>query len=300
MKKHSTLILILFLTANLALIQAQDVIETHIEDEVSNQVPLKLNLNISDRYRFTSESNTRITQQETDHELQTTSRNIIQFLFEVESKEDNVFKIKTTFERVAFTLQLPEKIIQIDSDEINDISDSTYSKLYRLYINKPFYTTINKEGKILEITGLTKPENLAIKDHTLLTDFLLLKDIKEALHVLPNHSVNMGESWTNSSISDFENRMSFNVKKTFTLESLSEDLAWINVNHEISSKNESSLEEDSKIGSQEGTIELDRESGVILHSEIQTELEGTFYNSAHDLNSPIQMSSTKIFKGEKL
>lgn len=300
MKTPCILTLILFLTANFSLSQAQDVIEDQFEEEVSSQVALKLNFKINDRYRFISESKTQITQQVVDNELQTNSKSDIQFLFEVESNKDNVFELKTTLERIAITLQLPEKTIKINSDEPDDKSDSSYSKLYRSLINKPFYITINKEGKILELKGLTNPESLGIQYKDLLTDFFLLEDIKEALHVFPDDSVSMGETWTNNSTSNLENRMGFSVKKIFTLESLSEDLAWINVNHEIIQKNEPSLEENSKIGSQEGTVELDRDSGIILYSEIQTELEGTFYNKSQDLKSPIQISSTKIFKGEKL
>ena len=300
MKTHSILTLILFLTANFHLSQAQDVIEDQIEEEVSDQVALKLNFKINDRFRFISEKKSQITQQVVDNELQTNSESDIQLLFEVESYKDNVFKIKTTLERIAITLQLPEKTIQIDTDKTEDRSDSLHSKLYRSFINKPFYITINKEGEFLALNGLTNPESLDIKDNDLLTDFFFFEDIKEALHIFPNKLVSMGETWTNNSTSDLENRMGFNIKKNFTLESLSEDLAWINVNHEVTQKNEPSLEENSKIGSQEGTIELDRNSGIILYSEIQTELEGTFYNKSQDLKSPIKISSTKIFKGEKL
>lgn len=310
MKINKALLLLLFLTAIFSLSQAQNVVNNQLDEEISDQIVLKLNLKANDRYRYSSQIKTKVSQQIMDNELETISERNIQFLWEIENNENNTIKIKTTIEKIAIILKSPENRIVVDSDKTEGTSNSPYAKFYASFINNPFYITLNSEGNILGIEGLSNNNNLhlnhigaesdSLTNYKFSEDFDFLEDIKEALHVLPSGPVRMGESWTNKSNNDLENRLGFNVKKTFTLESLSEDLAWINVNHEIHQNNNSDIEEDTKIGNQEGTIEIDLSSGAILHSEFQTEIDGIFHNKAQGSNSPIQVSSTKTLKGEKL
>lgn len=109
----------------------------------------------------------------------------------------------------------------------------------------------------------------------------------------------MGETWRFTQNQSLNHQIDLTLEKTFTMEGLSEDLAWINIDHQITSSAASSTLGDIRLsGTQQGTIEVDRLTGLIFFSESTQALEGHIQTYGMDI--PLKISSTSTLNGEKL
>src|SRR5699024_162854 len=104
----------------------------------------------------------------------------------------------------------------------------------------------------------------------------LISAFENSLNIFSEDSIGMGETWNKIRNQSLNNQFDLNFVESFTLEGLSEDIAWINIESQINGfvSDNSHFDEFTLAGTQEGTIEVDRHSGLILFSEIKQEIQG--------------------------
>src|SRR3546814_5994266 len=112
------------------------------------------------------------------------------------------------------------------------------------------------------------------------------------MNIYPTEPISIGTSWNKVAYIDLMN-VKLQNNLSYTLEGTSEDLAWINVNGDITGlANNSDLKLNLK-GTQTGTIETDLESGLISNGSIQMEIEASI--ESIDMVSPMKdRKSTRL------
>lgn len=286
----SSLFLLFFVPLNVLL--AQD----SISENSAKGISLKLDLQPNNSYRYLAKDTWNITQDTMGNSLEINQETIIGYKFKVASNTREGIKIEASFEEIRLDLELPQGSTTLDSK-------SNISTEFSQVLNKPFYISLNGHGKVIKIEGLEDIfRNLEGSGEVLLKDFFTLKNltafIESTFNIFPIDSVNMGDSWDRVHSQSLNNQFDLIFDKTYTLEGLSEDMAWLTVGNKIkSSASETfAFEVDSTDAKQEGIIEIDRDSGLILFSDIKHEHQGVIKHNG--LETLVKISFESSLKGE--
>ena len=276
-----------------------------LKDEIEN-ISLKFNLEQGIQYRFINNSTQKIIIELTENPIETNTEITTQYLFEIVSNTDEGLKIRTTYEQVEVSMKISENDqSNIDTDLPQNEQNSVFYPFQSSLINQPFYLFVNHEGKLIKTEGLNDIVSAILNapemkntEHSADSMMIanLFSDLKNSFHIFPKDSVSMGSTWTAVQKANINKDINIDIKQSFTLESLSEDLAWINIDHKIT--NNPAIEGLSLTGTQKGTIELEKKSGLILYSDVEQEIEGQV--SIIEFIVPIKISSTTKITGEKL
>jgi hypothetical protein len=294
--------LFLLFFGSLNSLRAQGSVQEYKVDKIS----LKINLKPNTSYRFTNNQMQKISQELMGNPIEINQNIQATYTFEVEKNTGEEMEIKVFYQRLAFDMEMPQGKITMDTDEENDaVHHLPHSGKLSEIINKPFYISLSSEGKITKVNGLTELlKEKASVDHPGFQDFFsesnLISAFESSFNVFSEDSIRIGDTWNKTQNRSLNNQFNLNFEESFTLDGLSEDLAWINIESVIKgSVAENSLIDDiAIIGKKEGNIEVERNSGLVLFSETQQELQG--FIKIQGMEIPVKASVTNTHSGEKL
>lgn len=265
------------------------------QDIDSPKLDLHLNLTPGDSYLYSVSINQKMVQEIIGEQLEMNQKLNTDYKYTVESNDGESIKIKASCEKMQLTVDYPGDQIEYNSELKG--SDSRFSDLDNL-IGKPFYIFMDTKGNIYKTEGFKElgdglQSNEFVKQ--LFTDSALINSLN--MNIYPTEPISVGTSWNKVAYIDLMN-VKLQNNLSYTLEGTSEDLAWINVNGDITGlANNSDLKLNLK-GTQTGTIETDLESGLISNGNIQMEIEANIQSL--DLVSPMKLSSETNISSRKL
>ncbi len=288
---YITFILLLLFFPLISLIAQDSVSENNAE-----AISLKINLKTNNSYRYLTKYARVITQEMMGNSMEINQETNIGYRFEVVSNLGEEIRIKTYFEEIGLVLETPEGRIAIDSKSDN-------SSKFSPALNKPFYISITAQGKVIKIEGIEEIyRNFKDSDEVPLREFFTEKSVTELIessfNIFPADSINMGDRWGTVHSQSLSNQLDIIFDRTFTLNGLSEDMAWLTVENKIKSSASETLafEAEHSDTTQEGIIEIDRDSGIILFSDIKQEFRGLLKSNGMEI--PVKISSEINLKGE--
>ena len=210
-------------------------------------------------------------------------------LFIKEKDKDQNTVILTTFKKVGFDTKSPQGNVSYDSDvktEPTDMGSAMMSKIFGSMIGQSFSMTVDKEGKVINLTGMETIFNNMIKNLGLDTipggaesiagfkeqfsDEQFKKNFGESFNILPTKGVKIGDTWDITTSSDMMG-MEMKSKNTYTLKGVEGDLAIVDVISDFNMDKENSGEgDDMKMdGSQTGTLKIDINTGMAVEGDIK-------------------------------
>jgi len=265
------------------------------QDTESPKLDLHLNLVAGDSYLYSVSVDQKMIQEIIGEQLEMNQKLNTDYKYTIESNDGESIKIKASCERMQLTVDYPGDQIEYNSELKG--SDSRFSGLDNL-IGKPFYLFLDNKGNIHKTEGF-KELGAELKSNEfvrqLFTDSALINSLN--MDIYPASPVSVGTSWNKLAYIDLMN-VKLQNNLSYTLEGTSEDIAWVNVNGDITGMADNSdLKMDLK-GSQTGTIETDLKSGLISSGNIQTEIEASIQSL--DLVSPMKLSSETKISSRKL
>jgi len=265
------------------------------QDIDSSELDLHLNLAAGDSYLYSVSVDQKMVQEIIGEQLEMNQKLNTDYKYTVESNDGESIKIKASCERMQLTVDYPGDQIEYDSELKG--SDSRFSGLDNL-IGKPFYLFLDNKGNIYKTEGFKElgaglKANEVVKQ--IFTDSALINSLN--MDIYPDSPVSIGTSWNKIAHIDLMN-VKLQNNLSYTLEGTSEDIAWVNVNGDITGMADNSDFKMDLKGSQTGTIETDLKSGLISSGNIQTEIEANIQSL--DLVSPMKLSSETTITSRKL
>lgn len=259
------------------------------------KIDLHLNFSVGDQYRYTTDYSQNIVQEIMGSSIEIRQQMTTDYHYEVESNAGEEIKIKVSYERLQVNLEAPQGSFNFDSE--NPQQDDKLAKLSNV-IDKPFYIYMNSEGKVTRVEDYDQLlEGLeldnAIKD--ILSDSMLMNSVD--MNIYAPQPVGMGESWNKSRSYGLGN-LQLNSNLTYTLEGVSEDLAWLNVSGDISAIGSQEAYDMEFTGKQTGTLETDINTGMISSGDVQMDIDAVIKSQGFEIpmkmNANIRMSGTKL------
>lgn len=288
---------------------AQDTIGTDVGsvDTIpvnADKIKLKVDFTPSTMYHFTLSLSQKISQELMGSPIEATKTVKYTATSEIVRSDENGTTIKAIYEEIAVDIDMPQGHFTFNSGQ------DTTSSVITSIVNRPFLIYLDEEGKIEKEEGLDdiieetqaidQPAALALAGLELFNEYRIAKIIASNFTVLPDHPLEIGENWQKNSQQRINDQFNLDNTTTYTLESLNEDLAWINLEGVVSSSmgGENSLGEVNMEGTQSGTIEVERSTGLILSNDTHQEVEGLM--KAQGFEVPIKIITDSSMTGEKL
>jgi hypothetical protein len=210
------------------------------------------------------------------------------YIMEVLEDSNEVKTIKTTYNRLFLKMNMPGQNIEMDSDrqdttspaenDPNHIMNTVFSGLK----GKSFFIKVDKEGKVLEVSGMQQMGEAIVNEMNLPTESKTIilqrfstqfndetmKDMfSQSFNFFPAKPVKVGDSWerklTLSNVTPME------VTTTYTVKSIEGN------NVTLDSKSKINITGAAKmLGDQTGTLLVDAKSGLVINGEFVQKITG--------------------------
>ena len=252
--KYTHIIALLSLICSQGL--AQDT--TMVEAPTMNQFNLGINLEVGDTYILNHTYQEKITQTILGARLEG-SRNISTSLrLEVSDIQDQEINLITTFEKIS--IEDETGVDSLDYDSEYD-SSGVLPSLNAL-IEQSFLLTINKQGEILHSESLQDLfQTLESEASTSIFGYQFVQSIlSNALNIYGSQAVELGQTWEVPGEIIVSKDLVLPNTPQYTMESLSEDLIWLNVG----AQDHQSIQ---------GNYEINRFTGLISYGTAHYELQ---------------------------
>jgi len=265
------------------------------EDAGSEQkVDLHLNLQAGDQYLYSVGMNQQIVQEVMGQSISIDQRMTTDYAYNVLSNDGKLIKIEVAYKRIQMNFDMPQNQIAYDSDLPGTGNLSALDGL----IDKPFTVFMTPEGNVSKVEGYSEMiSGLTLSDEIkgMLSDSSLVQSLD--MNIYAGRPVAMGESWNISKTMDISPVL-MTSDLTYTLEGSSEDLAWINVNGEISAVSKEADYDLELSGKQEGTMETDIRTGMVSSGQIGMDIDAKLIAQGFEI--PMTMKMEVTISGRKL
>jgi len=211
------------------------------------------------------------------------------YVMEVVEDDGNVKTLKTTYERFAMNVQMPDRTISADSDHkdtttMSEISDPSQlmSAMFGALKGKSFIIKVDKEGKVTEVAGLQEiadamVNSMKVKEEMkpmvrqAFTQQFNEQNIKEifsqSFNIFPNKPVKVGDSWEKKVAGS--STMPMDVTTTYTVKSIEETLVNLDAKSKMNFTGGGNMS-----GEQTGTMKVDAKTGLVVDAEFNQKMEG--------------------------
>lgn len=122
----------------------------------TDDIDLKLDLEVGEQYTLNSETEIDMTQeiQGMNQEVNTVLNSTM--IFNIKDRDGDRYKAEIYYESLTMNMNLPmQQSMVLTSEEDKEGSDNIFSEFLKVLIDKPFEVSIDQNGKVHEVSGLS-------------------------------------------------------------------------------------------------------------------------------------------------
>ena len=227
----------------------------------------------------------------------------MQFHYLIEVLDDNngIKTLRNTYNRVKMQMDMPNTNVDIDTDTQQDTTanandstgiDNMMSDMFYAMKGKSFTMKVNASGEVVEISGLEEMQQAMIdglKANTEKRPYFeagfksqfneenLRQLFSQAFNIFPNKPVRVGDSW--NKVMSINNGMT-KINTTYTVKAIEPGSITLDAS--------STFDMMGSTGIQQGSFEINPQTGLITHAEYTQTFEG-----------PMKMVTTTVIKGRE-
>ncbi len=211
------------------------------------------------------------------------------YVMEVIEDDGNIKTLKTTYERFAMNVAMPNRTISADSDSTDtaatgDMTDPSQlmSAMFGALKGKSFNLKVDREGKVTDVTGVEQiadamVNSMKVKEEMrpmirqAFTQQFNEQNIKEifsqSFNIFPNKPVQVGDSWEKKVAGT--STMPMDVTTTYTVKAIKGELVTLDAKSKMNFTGGADMN-----GSQTGTMVVNAKTGLIVNSDFEQTLSG--------------------------
>lgn len=225
----------------------------------------------------------------------TTSNGSVSEFFKVTNATDDNFTLHHENKRFTTHVEAMGQVLTMDTDNEKDMKKEELQPLKKLKDQK-YDMIIDPSGKVLMAKTIGEPVGSAALDNPAVKDLLSgtripAKDAASLFSILPANEVGVGDTWSDSTIS--ENNKTYN---DYTVTSITDAIIEIKVNTRGNNSSKAEM-----MGNEllivnnvtgEGKITLDRKTGILINKTLEQSTTGTVEVTAMGMKLPSSSKST--------
>lgn len=302
------LLSILFLTYSST--RADQPISTRNVDQNKQPVQLKFNLKAGEKYLFSSVVKQHITQEMMGQKIVTKQDMTSDYIYDVQAVQNGTTTINVTFNALKMDTDVAGGMQQLHFDSANPDAGTGELKVLTNLIGKSFLMRVNETGQVENIEGLAELIESIDDQHAEILkqsfgDSSIIQSMNQITNIYPDKPVNTGDSWVKKSSGSIAGMLHSTVTSQFSLSAINEGVATLSVDGQmVFSKLEGSnnpLFQNAELdlnGTQQGTMEVDRATGLPTQTTLKQNVNGTL--AIQGMEIPMNIESDIIITGKKM
>lgn len=245
----------------------------NVSNPLSNNGPVKLafNFKTDSSYLYIMDSRLLLMPEVNGKTLSIKQEMKLLSTYKVTSNTNNQKDLTVTYTRI--TMSSGNGVVSKDFDSDDTANKDPLFLPIAAMINKPFNIIISDKGVsgTQQLYAYDMTDSTALTNNNNFSDSSLRKMMMQCLNIYPPGEVKTGDSWkrTYNTSTGFIN---MKLENTYTLKHIDKGIAYIELHSIISP--ESATQAMAFSGIQNGTIEVEIESGLIFNSRISQQLKG--------------------------
>jgi Family of unknown function (DUF6263) len=265
-------------------------------------------------YSIITETQTKI--EVNDKKIETGNKLEIGLVYKLVKDSSGNRVIKISYSKIHIVIQKNDEEDQVIDSDVPDGEQTTVEKLLSTIKGSSVSIILNQNGDIISSNGSKEISDkimagIATEEPKMkqLVQQLLLKltgdgfiqdNVKEGFKLFPDTAVYIGDSWRRKATQSAE--ISFETASKYTLASVEDDIATIEVEGRISSgKNAVSNIMGQQVntnlnGEQTGRFKTDITTGMLQYGKTNTTINGTINVQGHEVPVRIKMKKEVILK----
>ncbi|MFL5741038.1 MAG: DUF6263 family protein [Flavisolibacter sp.] len=277
---------------------------------------LRLQPKAGSQYRYTVSSQTSIQTEIEGKKFEHMNGSEIQVLYDIEQDSSGNFIFQIHYEDLQLFSKAndPEKK---QDEEQDSVSGNFISKALTVLKTQSISAVVSPAGEVIEMQGLTELSDrlvvsLGLKDQAALAairsqlDKMMGRDmvkghLDQLLKIFPDSAIRIGDKWKISSAANEDPML--NSRSSFILKDVNDEIAFLQSASELDSgPNPLAIMGYTVIpqfkGKQEGSYEVETKSGMIMHSEVVSEVQGTMQMQGRQM--PLVINVKSKINGRKI
>ncbi|SKB38868.1 hypothetical protein SAMN05660226_01083 [Parapedobacter luteus] len=290
-------------SSDLPLPQKEDVLPDN------RALTLKFNLKPGEQYFFSSATKQNITQSFMGQQMATTQDILSEYIYDIQSVQNGITAINVTFSRIKMDTDVAG-MQRITFDSENPEASSNELSAISNLVGKSFQMYINEEGNVEKVEGLADIIDAAGGQQAELLkqsfgDSSMILSMNQMTNIYPANQVEIGDSWVKAFTGPIAGMMQSEATSTFVLSKTEGNVATLTVAGQM---NFSKLQnggnpmlqgaEFKLKGTQEGTLQVDVESGLPIQTNLKQDIGGDI--EIQGMQIPMSIVSDITITGKKL
>ncbi|MBK1440266.1 hypothetical protein JHJ32_09740 [Parapedobacter sp. ISTM3] len=290
-------------SSDLPLPQKEDVLPDN------RALTLKFNLKRGEQYFFSSATKQNITQSFMGQQMATTQDILSEYIYDIQSVQNGITAINVTFSRIKMDTDVAG-MQRITFDSENPEASSNELSAISNLVGKSFQMYINEEGNVEKVEGLADIIDAAGGQQAELLkqsfgDSSMILSMNQMTNIYPANQVEIGDSWVKAFTGPIAGMMQSEATSTFVLSKTEGNVATLTVAGQM---NFSKLQnggnpmlqgaEFKLKGTQEGTLQVDVESGLPIQTNLKQDIGGDI--EIQGMQIPMSIVSDITITGKKL
>jgi hypothetical protein len=261
------------------------------------------------KYNYTITTETSTLLEVEDKKIKTGNRSEIGLIYEVLRDSANNPLIRVTYSKLYIVLQKTDEDDQVIDAGNAATSNDDVEKLLNTIKGSSITLTLNSKGDIVKVAGSKeiadkimasmKMDDLKTKQlaqnliNKLTGEGFIQNNLKEGFKLFPDTAVYVGDSWNRTGTQNAE--ISFEAASKYTLVSLSNNIATINIEGTISSLKNATTKvmgqdvQTNLKGGQTSKFTTDIKTGMLLYGRTNTSIKGTIQVAGREVPIKIKM-----------
>ena len=253
-----------------------------------------IHLSKGQKYYYNTKTTIQTTLEVNDKETETSNQSELGMFYEVLQDSGNIFSVKITYDKLHIVLKKTDTEDQVyDADNAAESFDQMDQLLSNIK-GTSITVTLDSKGNIINTSGSKEIMNRVMASMSsgdpqmkakvqelvsrLTGPAFIDETLKESFKIFPDSGLYVGDSWKKQSTQSAD--MKFDVNSTYTLTSLDDGIAKIEIEGKISNPKNTTATfmgynvESDLGGEQEGEFKADMESGLLLHGKTNISIKG--------------------------
>lgn len=227
--------------------------------------------------------------------------------FDVLGEKGEGYEMKVTYDRIKYKIEsgMMGSLIDYDSEGDGESSDNPMMAAmddgFDVMVGKSFNIVMSRQGKVESVSGLDElmsamqEKSGGAEAQTMSADDLE-KMMQNMIAIFPKTQVGVGDTW--GSKTKLGGQYPMEMETDYKVEEIDANKVYLNVEAEITMDSEMELPDGvgsmNMGGEMEGSMEVDRKSGMVLSSNMTMDMKGNV--KAGPIDTPIEIESTITIK----
>ncbi len=279
----------------------------------SKSIELSFNPQAGSTYQYVTTTDQTTSQEAMGQKMESKNHMEMYATYAVANNKDNDRELTVTYDRIIMKQSAMGMEVSVDTDVTDTTTGSVQTKMFQNMKGQPFSIVLTKDGSIKEVKGFSSimdkmmnavgnesSQEVKQSMKALLGEDFIKSMFTQAFKIFPDKKVGVNDTWKTKM--EIKSLLGLALENSYTLKSFDDKKAVLDVQSTITTNGDMEMmgmkiKGDLK-GKSSGTIEVERNTGMVLNSNIKQTINGEM--EVMNMKVPISIDQTVKIEAKPL